>query len=331
MRILIADDDPLSRNLLEKSLADWGHETLTATDGIQAWVSLHRDNRPSIAILDWHMPGMDGIKICQQLRKEASGNYVYVIVLTGKKERKHLIQALEAGADDFVSKPFEPAELQARLQVSRRILELESALIASREALKAEATHDSLTGAWSRGAILEFLDEELARARRDGTSVATMLFDLDHFKLINDRYGHPAGDAMLREFVRRMEATVRTYDGVGRYGGEEFLVVLPNCGAENALPLANRILSTVAKTSVCDREHEMGMTASAGIAATEGDPGRSADDLLREADKALYRAKRAGRNRAEVAQTDDMSITPHVVLPWRPGKAAGVSLARALP
>ena len=299
MRILIADDDHVSRGALQDTLAGWGHETLSVHDGVQAWVSLHRENRPSIAILDWHMPGMDGVKICRQLREESRGNYVYVIILTGKRERKHLIEALESGADDFVSKPFEPAELQARLQVARRILDLEAALIASREALQAEATHDSLTGAWNRGAVLSFLEQELARGRRDRTSVATILFDLDHFKLINDRHGHPAGDAILREFVRRMEATVRSYDAVGRYGGEEFLVVLPNCGDENALYLANRILAEVSRTGVRDHESEIRMTASAGIATTEGDPARSADDLLREADIALYRAKNGGRNRAE--------------------------------
>ena len=300
MRILIAEDDPGSRRLLEKLLREWGHETIVVEDGIQAWVALHRENRPSVAILDWLMPGMDGIKVCRNLRQEASGNYVYILILTGRNQRKDLLQAFAAGADDFVSKPFEPEELQARLQVGKRILDLEAELITSREALKAEATHDSLTGAWTRGAVLGFLEQELTRARRERASVATMLFDLDHFKLVNDRYGHPAGDATLREFVRRLKATVRSYDGVGRYGGEEFLAVLPRCSAGSALQLANRILRAVAATPVSDRGIEIRMTASAGIASTEGDPERALDDLLREADLALYRAKRAGRNRAEI-------------------------------
>ncbi len=300
MRILIADDDPISRGILERLLQEWGHETICVNDGIQAWVALHREDRPSIAILDWLMPGMDGIKVCRNLRQEANGNYVYMLILTGRSQRKDLLQAFAAGADDFISKPFEPAELQARVKVGARILDLEAELIASREKLRVEATHDSLTGAWNRGAVLGFLEQELARAKRDGTSVATVLFDLDHFKLINDRNGHPAGDATLKDFVLRLKAAVRTYDAVGRYGGEEFLAVLPNCSTVNAVHLTDRIIAAVSGDPVTHRGAEIRMTVSAGISSTEGDSDRSSDDLLHEADLALYRAKRGGRNRAEV-------------------------------
>ncbi|MGH9444009.1 MAG: GGDEF domain-containing response regulator [Thermoanaerobaculia bacterium] len=301
MRILIADDDPLSRAVLEKSLSGWGHETVSVSDGIQAWVALHRESRPSIAILDWLMPGLDGVKICGKLREESSGNYVYVIILTGKNQRKNLIQALAQGADDFVSKPFEPAELQARLQVAKRIIDLETQLIAAREAMKEEATNDPLTGTWNRRMILRFLDQEMARGRRERFPVATILLDLDHFKQVNDRHGHLAGDETLREFVRRVKSVVRPYDAIGRYGGEEFLLVLPRCEAAGAAQLSERILPAIGQEPFLTRKGPIAVTVSAGISTSEASGLATPEEMIHAADLALYRAKRAGRNRAEVA------------------------------
>jgi diguanylate cyclase (GGDEF)-like protein len=314
MRILIADDDSGPRTSLVRMLESWRHETIVAQDGIQAWVELHRRERPSVAILDWRMPGMDGLQVCRSLRQEA-GSYVYVLVLTGRSERKDLLAAFEAGADDFVSKPFEPEELRARLQVAQRILDLEAALIASREALRVEATHDSLTGAKNRGAILETLEQELARAKRDGSSVAALLFDLDHFKLVNDRYGHLAGDAALRELVRRIRSTMRSYDSLGRYGGEEFLAVLPSCDAQAAAALARRILARVSESPLVYDGQQIRLTVSAGIASTDGHVERGPHEILRLADLALYTAKNRGRNRAETAPPEPTRTTTRFPIP----------------
>jgi diguanylate cyclase (GGDEF)-like protein len=299
VRILVAEDDPVSRYLLEAFLVKWGYEVIVAADGVEAWQALQHDNAPQLALLDWMMPGMDGVEICRRVRKRAAEPYTYILLVTAKGQKQDILEGLEAGADDYLTKPFDPQELRARLRVGRRILELQEQLIQAREELRAQATHDPLTGLWNRAAILETLQRELARAERQRTPVAIIMADVDHFKQINDAYGHLAGDAVLGEVSQRMRAAIRSYDAIGRYGGEEFLIVTSGCDVTIALKLAERVRSCVSREPINIAGGTFPATLSLGVAASSeaGD----ADQLVRAADAALYRAKNSGRNRVELA------------------------------
>jgi len=218
-KVLIADDDPVSRLVLESFLADWNHETVVATDGAQAWKVLQEEDSPSLAILDWMMPHMDGPQICRELRRRLNREYVYIILLTAKAQKQDLIDGLEAGADDYLAKPFDKSELKARLRAGARIIELQRQLLVAQEALREQATHDSLTGAFNRPAILEILQRELARREREHSSLCLAIADIDHFKAVNDIHGHQVGDVVLREVISRFRSETRRYDSIGRYGG----------------------------------------------------------------------------------------------------------------
>jgi diguanylate cyclase (GGDEF)-like protein len=326
MRILIADDDPIWRRMIESMLAQLGEEVVAASDGTQAWEILQKEDRPSLAILDWMMPGMDGVEICRRLRASSDGPYVYILLLTVKDHRTDIIQGFEAGADDYIRKPFDPDELRARLRAAARVMNLQQALLTAQRELQVQATRDSLTGLWNRRAILEILDRELARCRREGTPAGVLLADVDHFKGINDNYGHGGGDAVLRQLSERMQASVRSYDSVGRYGGEEMLFVLPSCDAESALRSAERI-RLGANSSPCLVD-SVGVTAtlSIGVVSTSQHDSAGAADLIQAADAALYRAKRRGRNRVELADPAELPDTTST-----PGEAANPHGSAAAP
>jgi len=299
MRVLIADDDAVCRRLLEAFLARWGYQVSVASNGQEALEILQEPDSPRVAILDWMMPGLDGVEICRELRKLPREPYTYVLLLTTKGLKQDVVAGLNAGADDYLTKPFDAHELRARLRAGCRIVELQEQLVLAREALRTLATHDPLTGLWSRAAILEILQRELARSQRGGTSVAVAMADLDHFKDINDAHGHLVGDAVLREATRRMRSSLRTYDAVGRFGGEEFLIVAPDSDATVALSQAERLRQCVAKEPVETFEGWIHVTISLGVAVSG--KVREADSVLRAADAALYHAKNAGRNRVEMA------------------------------
>lgn len=311
MKILVAEDDPVSRRLLEVTLSKWGYEVVTCADGQAAWDVLKAPDAPQLVILDWMMPRLDGLQVCKNVRnpdERPVEPYVYIILLTAKSQKTDMVTGLEAGADDYLTKPFDAQELRMRLRAGRRILDLLDELVRAREIMREQARKDSLTQLCTRATVLELLKHELDRSQRNSINrdapVSVVLADLDHFKHINDTYGHLAGDAVLRETARRMRDAIRPYDSIGRYGGEEFLLVLSNCDTIGAAAIAERLLQAVRKDTIVLAEATVSVTLSAGV-ATSGviqDP----ETLLGAADAALYRAKRGGRNRVEVATAADI-------------------------
>jgi two-component system cell cycle response regulator len=301
MKILLADDDRTSRKIVAEKLQEWGHEITEAVDGLQALQLLQRDQSPNIAILDWNMPSMDGLDLCRYVRANRKGHeYLYILILTGNKETHHLIEALDAGADDYIHKPCNTEELRARLRVAIRILELQNSLIL-------KATHDTLSGLLNHGAIIEELGKELSRMRREKKPISVVLADLDHFKTINDTYGHQIGDYVLNEASRRMRVTLRCYDHLGRYGGDEFLIVLPGCSGFDAGRLAERIRNGVCFAPIQTPIGPITITLSIGATTTTHLERVTSESLIHSADEALYAAKKNGRNCVEVALIGDVT------------------------
>ncbi len=304
MRVLVADDEPVSRRLLEQSLRRWGYQVEVASDGLQVSRLLKQPDAPKLLVLDWLMPGMDGTQVCREIReRQDDESYTYILLLTAKRARDDVVAGLESGADDYLTKPFDPNELKVRLRTGRRIIHLMGQLVAAREALRELAMHDALTGLWNRAAIAQTLDTELMRVRREGTSLGVVMFDLDHFKSINDCYGHPAGDAVLREAARTVRNIIRSYDSAARCGGEEFLVVLPGCDEVTAVSHAERIRKALSRVIVTVDQRELQFTASFGVAVANREADIDSSRLIELADAALYRAKRGGRNRVELGDT----------------------------
>jgi diguanylate cyclase (GGDEF)-like protein len=301
MRILIAEDDPVTRRLLEAKLARWGYEVVITCDGDQAWEALQVEDAPRLAILDWMMPGMDGVEICKRMRHQDREPYTYLILLTSLHREEDLVIGMEAGADDYLTKPFKASELRVRLRAGRRIIELHNELIEAREALREQATHDALTGLLNREEILRILKHELSRAKREEGKVSAIMVDLDHFKQVNDTYGHLAGDAVLRLSTRRMAVLLRSYDYIGRYGGEEFIIVLPGCDRESATAFAERLRLCIGGEPMDIPEGKLSVTISLGVATSTPDKRYDVDALIQIADLAMYRAKGNGRNRVETA------------------------------
>ena len=300
LRVLVAEDNPVFQAMLRNILSKWGYEAVTARDGEEAWKILQSENSPQLAILDWMMPGLDGLEICRRVRGAGREPYVYIVLLTARTESRDLVEGMDAGADDYLTKPFRNHELRVRLRAGTRILDLQAELVRARERLREQATHDMLTGLHNRAAILDILRTELARSGREGQPLAVLLADLDRFKLINDTYGHFAGDAVLRQSAQRMKAALRRYDALGRYGGEEFLMVLPGCGGATACHQAERVREAVAAGTMESDAERLRVSCSIGVACREKPAPEDADGLVREADTALYVAKNLGRNQVAV-------------------------------
>ncbi len=300
--VLIAEDDPMFRRILESWLQKWNYRVTALKNGVDAWSILQQKDAPQMVILDWMMPGLDGIELCRRIRAQKSGRYKYVLLLTAKDSKEDVVAGLEAGADDYLTKPFDVNELRARVRAGQRVLRLQDALLKVQTELQFETAHDHLTGLWNRRAIMGLMRRETQRATRQGHPLGLMMVDLDHFKLINDTYGHQAGDTVLREVARRMLASVRNYDYVGRYGGEEFLIVLADCAPSALAATAERIRACVWGNPIETEAGPIPVTVSIGLAT--GDATAAAlreEDLLRAADTALYHAKTSGRNRVEHA------------------------------
>lgn len=309
MKILIADDDAVSRRLLQTTLERAGYAVTAVDDGAAAARALCEKDGPRLALLDWIMPGLDGPAVVRTVRQRREQPYVHMILLTSRQSKEDIVVGLESGADDYLTKPFDPQELKARLRTGERILSLEDRLVKAREEMRFKATHDSLTSLWNRGMIEELLYRELQRAQRDPKNgcVSLVLADVDHFKKVNDSYGHAAGDAVLREVASHLLGCVRSYDAVSRYGGEEFLIVLSGCDEGCVRSRASDIRRKIEKNSIQTGQGEIRVTISVGAAISK-DGRLGGEELIHQADAALYHAKRAGRNRAVLATPNGMKV-----------------------
>jgi diguanylate cyclase (GGDEF)-like protein len=306
MRVLIAEDDSISRRMLEAFLVKWGYEVMVASGGEEAWGILQGNDSPRLAVLDWMMPDRDGIDVCRSVRQRKGRPYTYIILLTARGQKEDIVEGLEAGADDYVTKPFDPYELRARLRAGRRIVELQEQLLQAREALRDQASRDPLTGLWNHGTIQAILRKEVARASRTQGPFAVAMADVDRFKSINDTYGHQAGDAVLREASRRLRGAMRTYDSLGRYGGDEFLAVVPGCDPEGVARFAESFRARIDRKAIETPEGMIPVTLSLGVVALENLHDVKPETLVRVADAALYRAKIEGRNRVALATAQDV-------------------------
>jgi diguanylate cyclase (GGDEF)-like protein len=299
MRILIADDDPVSRRLLEGTLVRVGHSVTAVADGTAALKALLAPDGPRFAILDWMMPGADGLTVCREVRKKAEA-YVYIVVLTARDRPEDRMVALDAEVDDFLTKPLDQPELRVRLRSGARVVDLQSRLLETQKALQHQATHDVLTGLGNRRMILDELAAELARATRDRRSLSIAIGDLDRFKEINDTYGHATGDMVLQIAAKRLQSALRTYDAVGRLGGEEFLLLLPGCDQVEAQEIAERARLAVSSESITGPLGPIPISISLGVASRRPNERTEPVSLVAAADLALYRAKAGGRNRVSL-------------------------------
>lgn len=299
--ILVVEDDPVSRKLLQRILELAGYTVVAVEDGLEAIKAFQTKFFP-IVITDWMMPNMDGIELCRRIRKEITGEgYVYIFFLTSKTSRQDIILGLEAGADDYLIKPYDRSELMARIKTATRILDLEKSLKEAYVKIQILSVTDKLTGCYNRTYLDEHLPRELKRSARYGSNLSIILCDIDRFKVVNDQYGHQAGDQVLQHFARRMQRTIRTgIDWVTRYGGEEFLVVLPETHLDQARSLAERLRMETESQPVSTDWGQIYITASYGVASVPSDTPEKDhfhERLIARADAALYRAKDMGRNR----------------------------------
>ena len=308
MKILVADDSPVYRKLVEQSLAQEHCTILFAKTGRQA-MDLFIEHQPALVISDWSMPDISGIELCQRIRRDHKEFYAYVILVTGNTDKEEVIEGLAAGADDYLTKPFHPGELQARVRVGRRIVDLHREVQDKNRQLEDMALTDSLTGLPNRRAIDFWASRELSAAVRHDFPIWVVMADLDHFKSINDTYGHDAGDSVLKSFAEILKSNTRSSNICGRLGGEEFLVVITHVEKENAAIAIERIRKQFAAQKFTNGGRTFGATASFGIAGIRATARPDFNDLVSRADAALYTAKSQGRNRVAFERESTLSTT----------------------
>ena len=302
-RILIAEDDPVSRKLVDKLLVKAGNKVVCVENGKKALERMNEEFFP-IVLTDWMMPEIDGLALCRAIRKNTYSGYVFIILLTAKDSKDDIIRGLEAGADDYLTKPFSHAELIARINTGKRVLELERSLKKASEEIRVLSITDPLTGTYNRGYLTKRLPQEITRARRYERSLSLILCDIDHFKKVNDTYGHQEGDRVLKEFTRCIKDSIRhDVDWVARYGGEEFLIVLPETDVKGAHILAERLRCEVSQRAIRVQEKDVFITASFGVTGSDhitSEEKISPDAMIKMADKLLYQSKQEGRNRVRI-------------------------------
>ena len=296
MKILIIEDELIFRRMVKKYLLDAGYEIVEAEDGLSAW-ELFQKEPFQLVITDWMMPGLDGPELVHKIRTSGQKSYTYIIMLTAMDDKDNIVLGLESGADEYLTKPFNSRELIARVASGMRILRLEEELMQARVQMEALAMHDGLTGLLNRRAIEEFAEAEFNMANRKKQAMSVILLDIDHFKNVNDRFGHKFGDVVLRQVAQTLKEDLRNYDRVGRWGGEEFLLILPDTELKDAVTVAERLRSKIAVVQITLENGEtFSIHISLGTACTSGQF-QSLAKLIDAADQALYQAKQSGRNR----------------------------------
>ena len=293
MKILLVEDSAVDRHNIGRYLQEWHLDFTAVESGTKALKILESLNPPTMALLDWLLPGMDGIDLCRRIRaRGGNGQYIYTVMLTAKNRKQDLLTAMAAGADDYLAKPVDASELRARIMVGKRILDLQ-------QSLSFAATHDFLTDLLNRSEIVSALQREISRSEREGRPATVIMADVDHFKTINDSMGHAAGDTVLKEVAERLKSDLRPYDLAGRYGGEEFLLILPGCDLKTGVRRADEIRRLVERTAVSTGCGTAKVTVSMGVTVTPSTRGETLAGVLQQADSALYVAKNNGRNRVE--------------------------------
>jgi len=297
MKVLIAEDDATSRNILHAILARWGYEVIVTSNGTEALEVLQQQDAPKIAVLDWMMPGLDGVEVCRKIQAFCADAPPYLILLTMRDDKADIVEGLSAGASDYIPKPYDIGELQARIEVGKRVIDLQDRLLSAMEDLSIQARTDPLTMAPNRRAILEYLKAEMERAMREtSTSLWISLLDIDNFKQVNDQFGHLAGDAVIRECLRRIRCVIRPYDYVGRWGGDEFLIIVPMALSESTPDVFERIRKAISDHGI-QTDERIGVQVTVSQGTAPWDRQYSMDEFIREADEALYQVKEDGRNR----------------------------------
>jgi diguanylate cyclase (GGDEF)-like protein len=301
--ILVVEDNPIARKYLERKLVLEGYCVTSASNGREALEAFEKKFFP-IMLTDWMMPEMNGLELCQQIRSKDMDSYVFIVLLTARDSTEDIIQGLEAGADDYLTKPVNHAELIARINSGMRILKLEKNLKEANEKIKVLSVTDPLTGCFNRGYMSKKLIQELKRARRYKHPLSIIFSDIDYFKKVNDTYGHQAGDLVLKEFARCIMENIRVdLDWLTRYGGEEFLIVLPETRSDSARFVAERIRESAAVRKIMWEDTQIKISASFGVVGLEErelDMDIPSEAMILKADKALYQSKHDGRNRVTV-------------------------------
>lgn len=304
--ILVVDDDPVSCTLIKKFLTKAGFEVATAANGSDA-LHLCEQRFFPIVLTDWMMPQIDGIQLCELIRKKKTDTYVYLVLITSRRSKNDIISGLESGADDYLTKPVNQAELLARIKSGIRVLELEKSLKSAHQEIRQLSATDALTGCYNRVYLNERFEQELGRSMRYQQPLSVILADIDHFKSVNDTYGHQVGDEVLKAFAKLLRSAIREdIDWIVRYGGEEFLIVLPETGCDGTIVMAERLRRVISNKAFKIGNLHLKVTASFGGASACFDRKADSDiamaDLVHHADTELYRCKNSGRNRSSVSQ-----------------------------